>query len=89
MQPDFTKIPYEAPKPQATREDWAAQVKAETGKEVDELVNETTTIGRKPGNDIPRSPTLFIVATSQQGSRVCRSLLIWQHTVATTPTILA
>lgn len=41
MHPDFTKIPYEAPKARATRDDWSAQVKAETGKEVDEWVNET------------------------------------------------
>jgi methylmalonyl-CoA mutase len=41
MKPDFSNIAYEAPKPAATREEWAAQVKAETGKSVDELVNET------------------------------------------------
>ena len=41
MLPDFTKIPYEAPKARATRDDWSAQVKAETGKEVSEWVNET------------------------------------------------
>jgi len=41
MKPDFTKIPYEAPKARATRDDWFAQVKVETGKNVDELVNKT------------------------------------------------
>ncbi|MGB0259240.1 MAG: methylmalonyl-CoA mutase family protein, partial [Coraliomargarita sp.] len=41
MKPDFTNIAYEAPKPAATREEWAEQVKAETGKSVDQLVNET------------------------------------------------
>ena len=41
MKPDFTKIPYEAPKPRATRDEWASQVKTETGREVDELVNQT------------------------------------------------
>ncbi|WP_269522303.1 methylmalonyl-CoA mutase [Coraliomargarita parva] len=41
MKPDFTNIAYEAPKPAATRDEWAAQVKAETGKSVDDLVNET------------------------------------------------
>ena len=41
MKPDFTNIAYEAPKPNATREEWAAQVQQETGKSVDELVTET------------------------------------------------
>jgi methylmalonyl-CoA mutase len=41
MKPDFSNITYEAPKPAATREEWAEQVKAETGKSVEELVNET------------------------------------------------
>ena len=41
MKPDFTRINYEAPKPVATREEWAARVKAETGKSVKELVTET------------------------------------------------
>ncbi|MGJ8649952.1 MAG: methylmalonyl-CoA mutase [Opitutaceae bacterium] len=41
MKPDFTNINYEAPKPAATREEWATQVKAETGKSVKELVTET------------------------------------------------
>jgi methylmalonyl-CoA mutase len=41
MKPNFSEIPYEAPKPAATREEWAEQVKAETGKSVKELVNET------------------------------------------------
>jgi methylmalonyl-CoA mutase len=41
MKPDFTNIAYEAPKPAATREEWAAQVKKETGKSVKELVTET------------------------------------------------
>ena len=41
MKPDFTKIPYTAPQAKAIRRDWAAQVKAETGKDVAELVNET------------------------------------------------
>jgi len=41
MKPDFTHISYEAPKPAATREEWAAQVEAETGKSVKELVTET------------------------------------------------
>ena len=41
MKPDFTKIPYEAPGAKATRSDWAAQVKAETGKDVADLVNKT------------------------------------------------
>ena len=41
MKPDFTNISYEAPKPAATREEWAAQVKAETGKSVQEHVTET------------------------------------------------
>ncbi len=41
MKPDFSNIAYEAPKPAASREEWAAQVKAETGKSVQELVNET------------------------------------------------
>ena len=41
MKPDFKNISYEAPKPAATREEWAAQVKKETGKSVKELVTET------------------------------------------------
>ena len=41
MKPDFTNINYQAPKPVATREEWAEQVKAETGKSVKELVTET------------------------------------------------
>ena len=41
MKPDFTKIPYEAPQAKATQGDWAARFKAETGKEVDEVVNQT------------------------------------------------
>ncbi|MGB0744568.1 MAG: methylmalonyl-CoA mutase [Opitutales bacterium] len=41
MKPNFSEIAYEAPKPVATRDEWAEQVKAETGKSVDELVNET------------------------------------------------
>ncbi|ADE53826.1 methylmalonyl-CoA mutase [Coraliomargarita akajimensis] len=41
MKPDFTNIAYEAPKPAATKEEWEAQVQAETGKSVKELVNET------------------------------------------------
>ena len=41
MKPDFTQIPYKAPQAKATRSDWAAQVKAETGKEVADLINET------------------------------------------------
>jgi len=41
MRPDFSNITYEAPKPAATKEEWAEQVKAETGKDVSELVNET------------------------------------------------
>ena len=41
MKPDFTNIDYEAPKPAASREEWAEQVKAETGKSVKELVTET------------------------------------------------
>jgi len=41
MKPNFSDIAYEAPKPAASREEWAEQVKAETGKSVSELVNET------------------------------------------------
>ncbi|MGJ8640367.1 MAG: methylmalonyl-CoA mutase [Opitutaceae bacterium] len=41
MKVDFSNINYEAPKPATTREEWAAQVKAETGKSVKELVTET------------------------------------------------
>lgn len=41
MKPDFTTIPYQAPKPTASREEWAAQVQAETGKSVQQLVTET------------------------------------------------
>jgi len=41
MKPDFSNIAYEAPKPAASREEWAEQVKAETGKSVKELVSET------------------------------------------------
>jgi methylmalonyl-CoA mutase len=41
MKPDFTKINFEAPKPAATREEWAAQVQKETGKSVKEHVTET------------------------------------------------
>jgi methylmalonyl-CoA mutase len=41
MKPDFKNISYEAPKPAATREEWAAQVQKETGKSVKELVTET------------------------------------------------
>lgn len=41
MKPDFTKIDYQAPKAAATREDWAAQVEAETGRSVKDLVTET------------------------------------------------
>ncbi|MFP4157475.1 MAG: methylmalonyl-CoA mutase [Opitutales bacterium] len=41
MKPDFSNIAYEAPKPAASREEWAEQVKAETGKSVKELVTET------------------------------------------------
>jgi methylmalonyl-CoA mutase len=41
MKPNFSEIAYEAPKPAATREEWADQVKAETGKSVKELVHET------------------------------------------------
>ncbi len=41
MKPDFSKIEYRAPKPAASREEWAAQVKAETGKSVQDLVTET------------------------------------------------
>ena len=41
MKPDFTKIPYEAPQAKATRADWAAQVRAETGREVADLINDT------------------------------------------------
>ncbi|MGZ0655378.1 methylmalonyl-CoA mutase [Coraliomargarita sp. W4R72] len=41
MKPDFKNISYEAPKPTATREEWAAEVEKETGKSVKELVTET------------------------------------------------
>jgi methylmalonyl-CoA mutase len=41
MKIDFSNINYEAPKPTATREEWAAQVKAETGRSVKDLVTET------------------------------------------------
>lgn len=41
MKVDFKNISYAAPKPVATREEWTAQVKAETGKSVKELVTET------------------------------------------------
>jgi methylmalonyl-CoA mutase len=41
MKPNFSEIAYEAPKPAATREEWAEQVKAETGKSVKQLVHET------------------------------------------------
>ncbi|MFU8848590.1 MAG: methylmalonyl-CoA mutase [Opitutales bacterium] len=41
MKPNFSDIPYQAPKPAATREEWAEQLKAETGKSVKELVHET------------------------------------------------
>ncbi|MFO8026173.1 MAG: methylmalonyl-CoA mutase family protein, partial [Opitutales bacterium] len=41
MKPNFSEIPYQAPKPAATRKEWAEQVKAETGKSVKELVHET------------------------------------------------
>jgi len=41
MKPDFSQIAFEAPKPAASREEWAAKVKAETGKAVDQLVTET------------------------------------------------
>jgi len=41
MKPNFAEIPYQAPQPAATREEWAAQVKAETGKSVHELMHQT------------------------------------------------
>lgn len=41
MKPDFTNIAYESPKPEASREEWAAQVEKETGKSVEHWVNET------------------------------------------------
>jgi methylmalonyl-CoA mutase len=41
MKPDFSNIAYEAPKPAASREEWAEQVKAETGKSIKDLVTET------------------------------------------------
>lgn len=41
MKPNFSEIPYQAPKPAATREEWEEQVEAETGKSVKELLHET------------------------------------------------
>ncbi len=41
MKPNFSKISFQSPQPAASREEWAAQVKAETGKSVEELVHAT------------------------------------------------
>jgi methylmalonyl-CoA mutase len=41
MKPDFTNIDYAAPKPSATREEWAAQFEKETGQSVQSHVTET------------------------------------------------
>ena len=41
MKPDFTTIPYQTAAPTTGRDAWAAQVEAETGKPVEELLTET------------------------------------------------